>query len=248
MLKEAVDYSIKIEKLLRAKGATGSGLKELRESVPFPLPNDVVDKLKYIGSIRNKMVHDGYECSHEEFNKYKNFSDDVVSYLDDHMYGYAEELFRVDGWWTEYEGTPEYAEYSSLSKKLNEAVVHDIHNFTEDGPIELTAYLSQTFDLDGFIESVNLLSVKCNSPLKEHVLALLTREEKLFPDYRMKKKQAENEKREREEKQAEFECLGKDLKELVESTGADKTYKRMANVFNVITSAGLLYLDITRKK
>ncbi len=55
----AVQASQSLEKALAALGATGKGLHEKTESVSAYLPQDLVKRLHWIATIRNKVVHEG---------------------------------------------------------------------------------------------------------------------------------------------------------------------------------------------
>lgn len=82
MLETVVKNCAKIEKLLRARGAEGNGLKELSTSVNWRLTDSILKKLAFITHLRNKMIHEAYICSQKEFSKFEIFSLDVISYLE----------------------------------------------------------------------------------------------------------------------------------------------------------------------
>lgn len=55
----AIRRSKRLERRLRdGLGATGRGLHEMVSSVEKKLPNDLVRKLRFIATLRNKLVHD----------------------------------------------------------------------------------------------------------------------------------------------------------------------------------------------
>lgn len=55
----AIKYSKNLERLLKDRlGATGKGLHECTSSVEGKLDVKIVKKLRYIATIRNKLVHD----------------------------------------------------------------------------------------------------------------------------------------------------------------------------------------------
>ncbi|HEE0143491.1 TPA: hypothetical protein R8G72_004497 [Citrobacter youngae] len=56
-----------IEDLLKSKGATGSGLKDLRLSIEDKLSAECHNHLKYIGHIRNQVAHEGYKPTVKEY-------------------------------------------------------------------------------------------------------------------------------------------------------------------------------------
>lgn len=82
MIETVVINCAKIEKLLRARGAEGNGLRELSNSVNWRLTDSIVKKIAFITHLRNKMIHEAYICSPKEFNKFEIFSFDVISYLE----------------------------------------------------------------------------------------------------------------------------------------------------------------------
>lgn len=89
MLETVVKNCAKIEKLLRARGAEGNGLKELSTSINWRLTDSIVKKLAFITHLRNKMIHEAYICSPKEFSKFEIFSLDVISYLEGSKFEYA---------------------------------------------------------------------------------------------------------------------------------------------------------------
>jgi hypothetical protein len=69
-IEKVVNRTRKIERLLRTQyHADGKGLHQLVTSCEERLPHDVISKLRYIATIRNKVVHeDGYKLeSRNEF-------------------------------------------------------------------------------------------------------------------------------------------------------------------------------------
>jgi hypothetical protein len=60
--ERAIKYSKSLETLLKNRfGATGKGLHEYTSSVESKLDPKIVKKLRYMATIRNKLVHDdGY--------------------------------------------------------------------------------------------------------------------------------------------------------------------------------------------
>ncbi|EAX0801705.1 hypothetical protein XQ44_20255 [Salmonella enterica] len=73
--------SSEIEKLLREVGGTGVGLKELRMSLGSTISDDINNKIIRIGSLRNKVAHDGYEPTINELRIYTTDSSEVISAL-----------------------------------------------------------------------------------------------------------------------------------------------------------------------
>ncbi|MDN3696647.1 DUF4145 domain-containing protein [Vibrio cortegadensis] len=58
-IEKVVTHTRKIEKLLRVQyHADGKGLHQLITSSEERLPHDVIGKLRYIATIRNKIVHE----------------------------------------------------------------------------------------------------------------------------------------------------------------------------------------------
>ncbi len=62
-IEKVVQRTRRIEKLLRIHyHADGKGLHQLITSCEERLPHDVIDKLRYVATIRNKVVHeDGFQ-------------------------------------------------------------------------------------------------------------------------------------------------------------------------------------------
>lgn len=55
----AITHSKKLEALLRSHlGAAGRGLHELTDDVEHKLPPEIVRKLRFVATLRNKLVHD----------------------------------------------------------------------------------------------------------------------------------------------------------------------------------------------
>ncbi|KJY81642.1 hypothetical protein TW81_17175 [Vibrio galatheae] len=58
-IEKVVTRTRKIERLLRTQyHANGKGMHQLITSCEERLPHDVIDKLRYIATIRNKVVHE----------------------------------------------------------------------------------------------------------------------------------------------------------------------------------------------
>ncbi|CAM7935997.1 hypothetical protein ATHEMM101B_14860 [Atlantibacter hermannii] len=81
MIVNIVHLSAEIEKQLKDNGATGAGLKELRESISDRLSNDVISNLKFITHLRNKVVHENYSCNDYEAQSFISKSTQVIEYL-----------------------------------------------------------------------------------------------------------------------------------------------------------------------
>lgn len=81
MIGKIVLLSAEIEKQLKENGATGAGLKELRESISNRLSNDVISNLKFITHLRNKVVHENYSCNDYEAQSFISKSTQVIEYL-----------------------------------------------------------------------------------------------------------------------------------------------------------------------
>ncbi|MHA6636749.1 hypothetical protein ACX3OY_23530 [Citrobacter farmeri] len=70
-----------IEDLLKSKGATGSGLKELRLSIKDKLSAKCHNHLKYIGHVRNQVAHDGYKPTVQEYDKLNELYEEILDEL-----------------------------------------------------------------------------------------------------------------------------------------------------------------------
>ncbi|GEM_PF-5996565 len=81
MIEKIVLLSAEIEKQLKENGATGAGLKELRESISYKLPSDVITNLKFITHLRNQVIHEGYSCKDYEAQRFILQSTQVIEYL-----------------------------------------------------------------------------------------------------------------------------------------------------------------------
>ena len=66
-IENTVEYTRKLEALLVEElGAEGRGLHEKVSSVERELPGALVKKVRYIASVRNKMMHDDYQLQEPE--------------------------------------------------------------------------------------------------------------------------------------------------------------------------------------
>lgn len=66
----AIDISRRIETALEAAGATGKGLHEKTGSIEGRLPPALVRKLRFIASVRNKIVHEDEVLPEEDFSAF----------------------------------------------------------------------------------------------------------------------------------------------------------------------------------
>lgn len=66
----AVDIARRLESALTAAGATGKGLHEKTTSIEGMLPAPAVRKLRFIASVRNKIVHEDTVLSDAEFSAF----------------------------------------------------------------------------------------------------------------------------------------------------------------------------------
>ncbi|HJW23562.1 MAG TPA: hypothetical protein VJ576_01585 [Rhodocyclaceae bacterium] len=66
----AVEIARRLESALTAAGATGKGLHEKTTSVEGMLPAPAVRKLRFIASVRNKIVHEDTILSDAEFSAF----------------------------------------------------------------------------------------------------------------------------------------------------------------------------------
>jgi amino acid transporter len=79
--RQVIEQTKKIETLLVDRlGAQGRGLHEKTDSIEALLSDNVVKKIRYIASVRNKLMHeDGYLI--ENINHYISQGDSVIDYL-----------------------------------------------------------------------------------------------------------------------------------------------------------------------
>jgi len=77
----AIRYSKEIEGLLETQmGAEGRGLHEKASSVEHQLPSDLLKKLRYIATIRNKVVHEaGYQI--DNYEKFVSSCEEALHFL-----------------------------------------------------------------------------------------------------------------------------------------------------------------------
>ena len=71
-----------LEEQLKRIGASGKGLHELTDSVEVVLNQPLVNKLRYIASIRNKVIHEhDFQLSDTEINTFKTNVKDAYALL-----------------------------------------------------------------------------------------------------------------------------------------------------------------------
>lgn len=77
----AIRYSKEIEGLLETQlGAEGRGLHEKASSVEHQLPSELLKKLRYIATIRNKVVHEaGYQI--DNYEKFVSSCEEALRFL-----------------------------------------------------------------------------------------------------------------------------------------------------------------------
>lgn len=72
----------KIEGALEKKGATGKGLQEKTSSIESVLDKDLVSKIRFLASVRNKLVHeDKYELTDDDLTRFKEANEFVCNRL-----------------------------------------------------------------------------------------------------------------------------------------------------------------------
>jgi len=72
----------KIETVLSEMGASGRGLHAKLTSIESQLDGSVVRKIRFIASIRNKLLHeDGFELSDDIFERFEGACDQVEEYF-----------------------------------------------------------------------------------------------------------------------------------------------------------------------
>jgi hypothetical protein len=77
----AVRFSKTLESLLEERlGATGKGLHEKASSVEGVLPPEILRKLRYVASVRNKVVHDA-DYSIDDIDAFTSNANEAVAYL-----------------------------------------------------------------------------------------------------------------------------------------------------------------------
>jgi hypothetical protein len=77
----AIDTARQLESALEALGATGKGLHEKVSSVESTLPEALVTKLRFIASVRNKIVHEDELLSEEEISVFVESGKQAVEAL-----------------------------------------------------------------------------------------------------------------------------------------------------------------------
>jgi len=80
-IETAIRYSKEIEGLLETRfGAEGRGLHEKASSVEHQLPSEILKKLRYIATIRNKVVHEtGYQI--DNFENFVSSCEEALNFL-----------------------------------------------------------------------------------------------------------------------------------------------------------------------
>lgn len=76
-----LDYTTKIEELLRQLNATGKGMHEKTDSIEDQLDSRIVKKLRFIATIRNKAVHEN--IVNVDLDKFTKNAQEVIDYLTD---------------------------------------------------------------------------------------------------------------------------------------------------------------------
>jgi hypothetical protein len=80
-IETSIRYSKEIEGLLETRfGAEGRGLHEKVSSVEHQLPSELIRKLRYIATIRNKVVHEaGYQI--DNFENFVSSCEEALNFL-----------------------------------------------------------------------------------------------------------------------------------------------------------------------
>ena len=80
--EKIIDTTKKIESILVKEGAEGRGLHEKVSSIEAKLNNDLIKKLRFIATIRNKLLHDvNVKLTEDILEKFNDASKEAVSEL-----------------------------------------------------------------------------------------------------------------------------------------------------------------------
>ncbi|AYN07673.1 hypothetical protein [Alteromonas sp. RKMC-009] len=94
VIESAVVGSKRLEQILKTRfGAEGRGLHEYVTSVESELPTDVVKQIRYIASVRNRVVHDNGEIN--DLDAFNRLIDELEQRLNA-IYEYAQEAARIE--------------------------------------------------------------------------------------------------------------------------------------------------------
>lgn len=77
----AIDIARRLESALGALGATGKGLHEKTSSVSAKLPAALVEKLRFIASVRNKIAHEDALLPDEDFSAFEQSGRQAIEEL-----------------------------------------------------------------------------------------------------------------------------------------------------------------------
>lgn len=75
------DYSVDLENALKACQATGEGIKERVLSIQDKLPTDIQNKIQRCNHLRNRVMHDKYNPTIDEYQQYKKDMHKVLDFL-----------------------------------------------------------------------------------------------------------------------------------------------------------------------
>lgn len=78
----AIDIARQLESAMEALGATGKGLHEKASSVEGKLPAALIKKLRFIASVRNKIVHEDDLLSDDDFSAFAESGKQAVEELE----------------------------------------------------------------------------------------------------------------------------------------------------------------------
>ncbi|WP_394245601.1 hypothetical protein [Vibrio astriarenae] len=71
-----------IERTLTNLGAEGKSIHELTSSLEDTLPDNLIKKIRYFASVRNKLFHEsGFELSDEQFASFKKNASELIALL-----------------------------------------------------------------------------------------------------------------------------------------------------------------------
>lgn len=75
------DYSVDLENALAACQATGTGIKEKYLSIQDKLPTDIQQKIQHCNHLRNRIMHDKYDPTLDEYQQYEKDMREVLNFL-----------------------------------------------------------------------------------------------------------------------------------------------------------------------
>lgn len=75
------NYSVDLENALVACQATGAGIKEKYLSIQDKLPQNIQQKIQHCNHLRNRIMHDKYNPTLDEYQQYEKDMREVLHFL-----------------------------------------------------------------------------------------------------------------------------------------------------------------------